>query len=104
VYQGFICWHHELKIEHQSYILLCQILEKKHEYSGVVCKLLKGFKKACGPIRREVLYNGHMEFGISMQRVKLIKTVLKESYSKACTGKYWYDTFPTQNGPKQGGA
>jgi hypothetical protein len=104
VSQGCICWCHELEIEQQSYILLCKILEKKHEYSGVVYELLKGFKNAHGPIRREVSYNAHVEFGISMQIVKLIKTVLKESYSKACTGKYWSDTFPTQNGPKQGGA
>ena len=41
----------------------------------MVYELLKGFKKACGPIRREVLYNGHMEFGISMQIVTLIRIV-----------------------------
>jgi len=47
------------------------------------------------------MYNGHMEFGISMQTVKLIRTVLKDSYSKACTGKYLCDTFRVQNGLKQ---
>jgi hypothetical protein len=45
-----------------------------------------------------------MEFGVSMQIVWLIKAVLKESYSKACTGKYLSDTIPIQNGLKQGGA
>jgi hypothetical protein len=65
---------------------------------------LVGFKKACGPIRREILYNGHGEFGISKQIVKLMKTVLKECYSKACTSKYLSDTFHIQNGLKQGAA
>lgn len=65
---------------------------------------MKGFKKACGPIRREVLYNGHMEFGINIQIVKLIKTVLKESYNKACKGKYLSDTFSIQDSLKQRGA
>jgi len=49
------------------------------------------------------LYNGCLEFGISMQIVKLIETVSKESYSQACTGKYLSDTFPIlQSGLKHG--
>ena len=70
----------------------------------MVYQLLEVFKKACGTVRREIFYNGRVELGISMWIAKLIKTVLKESYSKACRGKCLSDTFPIQDGLKQGGA
>jgi hypothetical protein len=37
-----------------------------------------------------------------MKLVRLIKTCLKETYSKARIDKYFSDNFPIQNGLKQG--
>jgi hypothetical protein len=82
--------------------ILCiqQILEKKWEYNETVCQLFIDFKK----VRREVLYNILIEFGVSMKLIRLIKTCLNEIYSKICTGKHLSESFPIQNGPKQGDA
>jgi hypothetical protein len=41
-----------------------QILEKKWEYNGKVHQLFTDFKKAYDSVRREVLYNILIEFGI----------------------------------------
>jgi hypothetical protein len=51
-----------------------QILEKKEEYNETVHQLFVDFKKACDSVRREVLYNVLIEFGIPMKLVRLIKT------------------------------
>jgi hypothetical protein len=53
-------------------------------------------------IRREVLYNILIEFGIPLKVVRLIKMCLNETYSKVRTGKHFSDNFPIQNGLKQG--
>jgi hypothetical protein len=53
---------------------------------------------------REVLYNILIEFGVPMKPVRLIKMCLNETYSKVCISKQLYDTFPIQNGVKQGDA
>jgi hypothetical protein len=55
-------------------------------------------------VRREVLYNILIEFGIPMKLVRLIKMCLNETYSKVCKGKHLSDSFPIQNGLKQGDA
>jgi hypothetical protein len=55
-------------------------------------------------VRREVLYNILIEFGIPMKLVRLIKMCLNETYSKVCVGIYLSDSFPIQNGLKQGDA
>jgi hypothetical protein len=39
-----------------------------------------------------------------MNPVRLIKMLLNETYSKVCIGKHLSDTFPIQNGLKQGDA
>jgi hypothetical protein len=39
-----------------------------------------------------------------MKLVGLIKMCLNETYSKACIGKHLSDSFPIQNGLKQGDA
>jgi hypothetical protein len=43
---------------------ICEILEKKWEYSETVHWLFIDFKKACDSVRREVLYNILIEFGV----------------------------------------
>jgi hypothetical protein len=44
-----------------------QILEKKWEYSETVHQLFIGFMKACDSVRREVMYNILIEFGVPMK-------------------------------------
>jgi hypothetical protein len=79
-----------------------QILEKKWEYKGMVHQLLVDSKKAYDSVKREVLYNILLEFGIPKKLVRLIKTCLNETYSKVHVGKLLSDKFPIQNGLKQG--
>jgi hypothetical protein len=55
-------------------------------------------------VRREVLYNILIEFGVAMKLVRLIKMCLNETYSKVCIGKKLSESFCTQNGLKQGDA
>jgi hypothetical protein len=66
-----------------------------------VHQLFIDFKKACDSIKREVLYNILLEFGLPKKLVRLIKMCLNESYNKVRIGKYLSDTFPVQNGLKQ---
>jgi hypothetical protein len=54
-----------------------QILEKKWEYNGAVHQLFVEFKKAYDSVRREVLYNILIEFGISPATSKTNKNVSK---------------------------
>jgi hypothetical protein len=77
---------------------------KKWEYNGTVHQLFIDFKKAYDSVRREVLYNILLEFGIHKKLVRLIKMHLNETYSKVHIGKLLCDKFPTQNGLKQGDA
>jgi hypothetical protein len=67
-----------------------------------VHQLFIDLKKACDSVKREVLYNILLEFGIPKKLVRLIKMCLNETYSKVDVGKHLHDTFPIQNGMKQG--
>jgi hypothetical protein len=78
--------------------------ENKWECNETVHQLFIDFKKACDSVRWEVLYNFIIEFGAPMKLVRLIKMCLNNTYSKVCIGKYLSDTFPIQNGLKQGDA
>jgi hypothetical protein len=69
-----------------------------------VHQLFIDFKKAYDSIKREVLYNILLEFGIPKKLVWLIKMCLNETYIKVRTGKLLSDGFPIQNGLKQGDA
>jgi hypothetical protein len=60
--------------------------------------------KAFDSIKREVLYNILLEFGIPKKLIKLIKVCLNETYSKVHAGKLLSDKFPIQNGLKHGDA
>jgi hypothetical protein len=68
----------------------------------MVHHLFIDFKKAYDSVKRQVLYNILLEFGIPKKLVRLIKMCLNETYSKAHAGKILSDTFPIQNGQKQG--
>jgi len=58
-------------------------------------------KKAYESVKREILYNTLLEFGIPKKPVRLIKMCLNETYSKVCIGKLLSNKFPIQNGLKQ---
>jgi hypothetical protein len=80
------------------------VLEKKWEYNGAVHQLFVDFKKAYDLVRREVLYNILIEFGIPLILVRLIKMCLNETYSRVRVGKHLSDRFPIKNGFKEGDA
>ena len=65
-----------------------QILETKWEYNEAVHQLFIDFKKAYDSVRREVLYNILIEFGVPKQLVRL--------------GKNVSDMIPIRNGLKEG--
>ena len=67
-------------------------------------QLFVDFKKACDSVRREVLYNILMEFGIPKKLIRLIKMCLTETYSRVRVEKNLSDMFPIRNGLKQGDA
>ena len=62
------------------------------------------FKRAYDSVRREVLSNILIEFGIPKKQVWLIKMCLNETYSTVWVGKHLSDMFPIRNGLKQGDA
>jgi hypothetical protein len=70
----------------------------------MVYQLFIDFKKACDSVKREVLYNILLEFGVPKKLVRLIKMCLNEAYCIVCVGKLLFDKFPIQNGLKQGDA
>jgi hypothetical protein len=55
-------------------------------------------------VKREVLYNILIGFGILMKLVRLIKVCLNKTYSKVPIGKNISDAFPIKNGVNQGDA
>jgi hypothetical protein len=74
------------------------------EYNETVHQLFVDFKKAHDSVRKEVLYNILIGFGVCMKIVKLIKMGLNETYSEDCTCKQRSNNFPIQNVLKQGDA
>jgi hypothetical protein len=65
---------------------------RKWEYNDTVHQLFITLKKSYDSVRREVLYNILIEFGVPTKLVRLMKLWLNEMYSKV------------QNGLKQGDA
>jgi len=57
----------------------------------IVHQLFAEFKKADDSVRREVLYNILVEFGIPMTQVRIIKNVSDETYSRVRVGKHLSD-------------
>ena len=74
------------------------LLEKKWEYNETLNQLFIDFKKACDSVRRELMYNILIGFGIPMKLVRLIKMCLTETYSGVWVGKNLSDIFPIRNG------
>jgi hypothetical protein len=70
----------------------------------MVHQLFIDFKKDYDSVKREVLYNILLEFGIPKKLVSLIKVCLNKTCSKVRIGKLLSDKFPVQNGLKQGNA
>ena len=70
------------------------------KYSEAVHELFIDFKKAYDSFTREVLYNIHIEFGISMKLVRLIKMSLNENYRRVRVGKHLSGMFPIRNSLK----
>jgi hypothetical protein len=77
------------------------ILEYKWKYEAVH-ELFVDFMKAYDLVRREVLYNILIGFGITLKPGRLIKMCLNETYSRVQVGKHSSDRFPIKNGLKQG--
>ena len=86
------------------YFAFVKYLKKKWEYNEAVHQLSIDFKKAYDSVRRDVLYNILIEFGIPKKLVGLIKMCLTETYSRVRVGKNLSDMFPVMNGLKQGDA
>jgi sorting nexin-29 len=77
---------------------------KKWEYNETVHQPFIDFKKAYNSVRKKVLYNILIEFGVPMKLDRLTKMCLNETSSKVCIGKHLSDSIPIQNGLKQGDA
>ena len=71
------------------------------EYSEAVRHLFIDFKKAYDSVRREMLYNILIEFGIFMELVSLIKMYPTETYSRVRVGKTLSYMFPIRCSLKQ---
>jgi len=78
--------------------------EKKWEYNEAMHQVFIDFKTAYDSVRREVLYNNLIEFGIPLTLVRLIKMCLNEKYSRVQVGKHLSDMFLIRIDLKQGDA
>ena len=76
------------------YSAFVKYLKKKWEYNEAVHQLFIDFKKAYDSVRREVLYNTLIEFGIPMKLVRLLKVCLTETYSRVRVDKNLSEMFP----------
>jgi hypothetical protein len=79
-------------------------LKKKWEYNKAVHQLFIDFKKPYDSVRREVLCNMLVQFGIPVKLLRLIKMCLNETYSRVRVGKKLSDMFLIRNVSKQGDA
>jgi hypothetical protein len=66
---------------------------KKCKNNEIVHQLFVDFKKVYDSVRREVLYNTLIEFGVPTKVVRLIKMCLSETYSGVHIGKHLSNSF-----------
>jgi hypothetical protein len=59
----------------------------------MVHQLFIDFKKAYDSVKREVLYNILLEYGIPTELARLINICVNKTYSKVCIGKLLSDKF-----------
>ncbi|KAJ4427856.1 hypothetical protein ANN_25635 [Periplaneta americana] len=104
VLYGCETWTLTLREEQRLRVFENKIMEKKWEYKGTVHQLFIHFKKAYDSVKREVLYDILIEFGIPKKLVRLIKMCLSETYSRVRIGQFLSDAFPIHCGLKQGDA
>ncbi|KAJ4435308.1 hypothetical protein ANN_17918 [Periplaneta americana] len=74
-----------------------QIMEKKWKYKGTVHQLFTDFKMEYDWVKREVLYDILIEFGIPKKLVRLIKIYLSETYSRVRIGSTLKKKSPGRN-------
>jgi hypothetical protein len=72
---GFRC-----NITTDQIFCILQILEKKRKYSEILLNLFINFKKVYDSVRREVLHNILIKFGVPIKLVTLIKMCLNDMY------------------------
>jgi hypothetical protein len=89
----------QLLIRFSAFVRCCR---QQLGYNETVHQLVIHFKKANDSVRKEVLYNILIEFGVPMKLVRLIKMFLNETYSKDHVGNHLSGSSPIQNGLKQG--
>jgi len=83
------------------YSAFVKYLSKKWGNDEAVYRLFMDFKKAYDSVRREVLYNILIEFGIHNKPLRVIKLCLNGTYSRVRVGKHLSDTFRIKNSLKQ---
>ena len=86
------------------YSAFVKYLTKKWEYKEAVYQLLIDFKKAYDAVRREVLYNILIEFGIPMKLGRIIRMCLTVTFNRVRVGKNLSDIFTVRRVLKQGDA
>jgi hypothetical protein len=70
------------------------MLEKKWEYNETVHHVFIDFDKAFDSVRRDVMYSIlHIEYGLPIELVTLIKIFCNKTYSKVCVGKICHLNF-----------
>jgi hypothetical protein len=74
--EGHRCGFRHNRSNTDQIFCICQILGKKWEYDETVHQLFIDFKKEYDSVRREVLHNILVEFGVPMKLVRLIKMCL----------------------------
>ena len=99
---GIISVYSTQEVSYLYIFCIRQVLVKKWKYNEAVHQLFIDSEKAYDSVRREVLHDILIEFGIPMKLAGLIKMCLSESYSRVLADKHLSDIFPVKNGLNQG--
>jgi uncharacterized protein Yka (UPF0111/DUF47 family) len=86
------------------YSAFVRYFRKKWEYNEEVHQLFTDYRKACDSVRREVLCDVLIQFGIPVKLASLIKLCLNEMCNRLRVGKHFSDMFSVKIGLKQGDA